>query len=94
MFSLSNQTRKRGGATAFLGRAGSSAAIAVPPVAEAHKKILIVEPTIADEISGDTCNRRAFRTGRNSLQDAIPNAAAISKPTLHVAKLAGLSLRP
>ena len=33
------------------------------PVAEEHKKILIVEPAVADQITGDKWNRYIFRTG-------------------------------
>ena len=40
------------------------------PVAEENKKILIVEPAVADAITGDKWNRYIFRTGRNSTQDA------------------------
>ena len=58
------------------------------PVAEEHKKILIVEPAVADQITGDKWNRYIFRTGRNSSQDAISNAVAIGKPGVYVATLA------
>ena len=37
------------------------------PVAEEYKKILLVEPAVADSITGDKWNRYIFRTGRNSL---------------------------
>ena len=58
------------------------------PVAEEHKKILIVEPAVADQITGDKWNRYIFRTGRNSSQDAISNAVAIGKPGVFIATLA------
>ena len=58
------------------------------PVAEEHKKILIVEPAVADAITGDKWNRYIFRTARNSSQDAISNAVAIGKPGVHIATLA------
>ena len=71
------------------------AAIAMLPVAEEHKKILIVEPAVADQITGDKWNRYIFRTARNSSQDAISNAVAIGKPGVHVAHArAGLCVRP
>jgi branched-chain amino acid transport system substrate-binding protein len=57
-------------------------------VAEENKKILIVEPAVADQITGDKWNRYIFRTGRNSSQDAISNAVAIGKPGVTVATLA------
>jgi len=71
-----------------IGTSSSAAAIAMLPVAEEHKKILIVEPAVADQITGDKWNRYIFRTGRNSSQDAISNAVAIGKPGVHVATLA------
>ena len=57
------------------------------PVAEEHKKILIVEPAVADQITGDKWNRYIFRTGRNSSQDAISNAVAIGAPGVSIATL-------
>jgi branched-chain amino acid transport system substrate-binding protein len=46
-------------------------ALAMLPVAEEYKKILLVEPAVADSITGDKWNRYIFRTGRSSSQDAI-----------------------
>ena len=71
-----------------IGTTSSAAAIAMLPVAEEHKKILIVEPAVADQITGDKWNRYIFRTARNSSQDAISNAVAIGKPGVTVATLA------
>ncbi len=71
-----------------IGTSSSAAAIAMLPVAEEHKKILIVEPAVADQITGDKWNRYIFRTGRNSSQDAISNAVAIGKAGVTVATLA------
>ncbi|HLJ64653.1 MAG TPA: ABC transporter substrate-binding protein, partial [Stellaceae bacterium] len=51
-------------------------------------KIFIVEPAVADSITGDKWNRYIFRTGRNSSQDAISNAIAIGKAGTVVATLA------
>lgn len=59
-----------------VGTTGSGGALAMLPVAEEHKKILIVEPAVADAITGEKWNRYIFRTGRNSSQDAIAGAAA------------------
>src|SRR6187551_4038317 len=63
-----------------VGTTGSAVALAMLPVAEEYKKILIVEPAVADQITGDKWNRYIFRTARNSSQDAISNAVAIGKP--------------
>jgi branched-chain amino acid transport system substrate-binding protein len=60
-----------------VGTTGSPVALAMLPVAEEYKKILIVEPAVADSITGDKWNRYIFRTGRNSSQDAAANAAAL-----------------
>ena len=59
-----------------IGPVSSGVALAMLPVAEENKKILIVEPAVADSITGDKWNRYIFRTGRNSSQDAAANAAS------------------
>jgi len=60
-----------------VGTTGSPVALAMLPVAEERKKVLIVEPAVADSITGDKWNRYVFRTGRSSYQDALAAAAAI-----------------
>ena len=70
-----------------IGTTASPAALAMLPIAEERKKILIVEPAVADSITGDKWNRYIFRTGRNSSQDAISNAVAIGKPGVTIATL-------
>ena len=71
-----------------VGPTSSGVALAMLPVAEEYKKILLVEPAVADSITGDKWNKYIFRTGRNSSQDAISNAVAIDKPGVTVATLA------
>lgn len=71
-----------------VGPTSSGAALAMLPVAEEYKKILIVEPAVADSITGDKWNRYIFRTGRNSSQDAISNGIALDKPGVSIATLA------
>lgn len=71
-----------------VGGVSSPVAKAMLPVAEEFKKILIVEPAVADSITGEDWNRYIFRTGRNSSQDAISNAVAIAKPGVVIATLA------
>src|ERR1700687_6341586 len=71
-----------------VGTSSSAAPLAMLPVAEEHKKILVVEPAVADDITGSKWNRYIFRTARNSSQDAISNAVAIGKPGVNVATLA------
>jgi branched-chain amino acid transport system substrate-binding protein len=70
-----------------IGTSSSAAALAMLPVAEEHKKILIVEPAVADQITGSKWNRYIFRTARNSSQDAISNAVVIGKPGVSIATL-------
>jgi branched-chain amino acid transport system substrate-binding protein len=70
-----------------IGTTASPAALAMLPIAEERKKVLIVEPAVADQITGDKWNRYIFRTGRNSSQDAISNAVAIGKPGVTIATL-------
>ena len=71
-----------------VGPTASPVALAMLPVAEEYKKILLVEPTVADSITGDKWNKYIFRTGRNSSQDAAANAAALDQPGNVVAVLA------
>ena len=71
-----------------IGPSGSGVALAMLPVAEEYKKILIVEPAVADSITGDKWNKYIFRTGRNSSQDAISNAVAMDKEGTSIAMLA------
>jgi branched-chain amino acid transport system substrate-binding protein len=65
------------GAALAVGTTGSPVALAMLPVAEEAKKILIVEPAVADSITGARWNRYIFRTGRSSYQDALAAAASV-----------------
>jgi branched-chain amino acid transport system substrate-binding protein len=71
-----------------VGPTSSGVALAMLPVAEEYQRILLVEPAVADAITGDKWNRYVFRTGRNSSQDAISNAVALDKPGVSIATLA------
>ena len=71
-----------------IGPTSSGVALAMLPVAEEYKKILLVEPAVADSITGDKWNKYIFRTGRNSSQDAISNAVALDKAGITIATLA------
>ena len=71
-----------------VGPTASPVALAMLPVAEEYKKILLVEPAVADSITGDKWNKYIFRTGRNSSQDAAANAAALDQAGNVVAILA------
>jgi branched-chain amino acid transport system substrate-binding protein len=71
-----------------IGPTSSGVALAMLPVAEEYKKILLVEPAVADAITGERWNRYVFRTGRSSSQDAIANAVAVGKKGTFIATLA------
>ncbi|WP_431276186.1 substrate-binding domain-containing protein [Variovorax ureilyticus] len=71
-----------------VGPTSSGVALAMLPVAEEYKKILLVEPAVADSITGDKWNKYIFRTGRNSAQDAISNAVAVDKEGTSIVMLA------
>ena len=60
-----------------VGSTSSGAALAMLPVAAEYKKILLVEPAVADAITGDKWNRYIFRTSRNSMQDGLAAASTI-----------------
>ncbi|THD73884.1 ABC transporter permease [Thalassobius vesicularis] len=71
-----------------VGPVSSGVALAMLPVAEEYEKILIVEPAVADSITGENWNRYIFRTGRNSSQDAVANAIALGGENVKIATLA------
>ncbi|MDQ2093805.1 substrate-binding domain-containing protein [Rhodalgimonas zhirmunskyi] len=59
------------------------------PIAEEYEKLLIIEPAVADSLTGPDSNRYVFKTSRNSSMDMQAQALAL-KPdaNLHVATLA------
>ncbi|MCH5375786.1 MAG: substrate-binding domain-containing protein, partial [Planctomycetes bacterium] len=59
------------------------------PIAEEYEKLLIVEPAVADSLTGPDSNRYVFKTSRNSSMDMQAQALAL-KPdeNLYVATLA------
>jgi len=71
-----------------VGPTASPVALAMLPIAEEYKKVLLVEPAVADSITGDKWNKYIFRTGRNSSQDAISNAVALDKAGVTIATMA------
>jgi len=76
------------GADLAVGGTSSAVALAMLPVAQDNKKLLIVEPAVSDSITGDKWNRYIFHSGRNSTQDAVANALALGKPGVVIATLA------
>lgn len=71
-----------------VGPTSSAVAMALLSVAEENKKILIVDPAVADAITGEKWNRYIFRTGRNSTMDAIASATVFDKPGVSIATVA------
>jgi branched-chain amino acid transport system substrate-binding protein len=71
-----------------VGTTGSAVALAMLPIAEEYKKVLIVEPAVADQITGEKWNRYIFRTGRSSMQDALAAAATLKDENINIATLA------
>ncbi|NQU63453.1 MAG: substrate-binding domain-containing protein [SAR324 cluster bacterium] len=71
-----------------VGPVSSGVATACLPVAEQFKKILLVEPAVAANITGADWNRYIFRTSRNSYHDGISNALARVKPGTYAMGLA------
>jgi branched-chain amino acid transport system substrate-binding protein len=49
-----------------IGGTSSAVALAMLPVAQDNKKVLIVDAAVADSITGDKWNRYIFRVDRNS----------------------------
>ena len=70
-----------------VGPVNSGIAVAMLPVAQEYKKVLVVEPAVADSITGANWNRYIFRTSRNSTQDGLA-AAATLKGDASIATLA------
>ena len=72
----------------LVGSSSSGDTLAVLPLAEEYEKIMVVEPAVADSITGENWNRYIFRTGRNSSQDSVAAAASIAKDGVKIATLA------
>jgi branched-chain amino acid transport system substrate-binding protein len=60
-----------------VGTSSSGSALAMLPVAKEYKKVLIVEPAVADSITGDKWNRYVFRSARSSMQEALAAASLL-----------------
>ena len=72
----------------LVGSSSSGDTLAVLPLAEEYEKIMIVEPAVADSITGSEFNKYIFRTARNSSQDAYAAAAAIADEGVKIATFA------
>nr|WP_279326006.1 substrate-binding domain-containing protein [Bacillus sp. FJAT-47783] len=76
------------GVDILVGSSSSGDTLAVLPLAEEYEKVMVVEPAVADSITGENWNEYIFRTARNSSQDAIAGAQAIAKEGVKIATLA------
>lgn len=72
----------------LVGSSSSGDTLAVLPLAEEYEKIMVVEPAVADSITGSEFNKYIFRTARNSSQDAVAGAAAIADKGVKIATFA------
>lgn len=72
----------------LVGSSSSGDTLAVLPLAAEYEKIMIVEPAVADSITGSEFNEYIFRTARNSSQDAVAGAAAIAGEGVKIATFA------
>lgn len=72
----------------LVGSSSSGDTLAVLPLALEYKKVMVVEPAVADSITGEAWNKYIFRTARNSSQDAAAGAAAIAQQGTKIATFA------
>ncbi|UII56923.1 substrate-binding domain-containing protein [Cytobacillus spongiae] len=72
----------------LVGSSSSGDTLAVLPLAEEYEKVMVVEPAVADSITGSEFNKYIFRTARNSSQDAVAGAAAIADKGVKIATFA------
>lgn len=77
------------GALIAVGGTSSGVTTAMLPVAAEYEKILLVEPAVADSLTGPDSNRFVFKTSRNSSMDMQAQAKALKPDSnLYVATLA------
>ena len=72
-----------------VGGTSSGVTTAMLPIAQEYEKILLVEPAVADSLTGPDSNRYVFKTSRNSSMDTQAQALALNPDeNLFVATLA------
>lgn len=72
-----------------VGGTSSGVTLGMLPIAEEYERILIVEPAVADSLTGPDSNRYVFKTSRNSSMDMQAQALALNPDeNLYVATLA------
>ncbi|MCY0875879.1 MAG: substrate-binding domain-containing protein [Firmicutes bacterium] len=70
------------------GLVNSASAIAVEPFAERYRKVLMIGPAVADEITGADYNPFVFKVSPNSFMESKAAVDAIAKKGATVAQLA------
>jgi branched-chain amino acid transport system substrate-binding protein len=75
--SLLEQAYNDEGVDLAAGYTFSASALAALDVAKESKKILMIEPAVADEITGIKGNRYIFRSSRSGMQDILSALAAL-----------------
>ncbi len=77
------------GALIAVGGTSSGVTLSMLPIAEEYEHILLVEPAVADTLTGPDSNRYVFKTSRNSSMDMQAQALALNPDdNLYVATLA------
>jgi len=72
-----------------VGGTSSGVTMGMLPIAEEYKRILLIEPAVADSLTGPDSNRYVFKTSRNSSMDMQAQALALNPDkNLYVATLA------
>lgn len=72
-----------------VGATSSGVTTGMLPIAEEYERIFIVEPAVADSLTGPDSNRYVFKTSRNSSMDMQAQALALQPDeNLYVATLA------
>lgn len=72
-----------------VGGTSSGVTLGMLPIAEEYERILLVEPAVADSLTGPDSNRYVFKTSRNSSMDMQAQAIALNPDeNLYVATLA------
>lgn len=85
---LAEQAITEWNADIIQGTVSSGIALQIIPVVEQYKKIFMVEPAAADQITGENFSKYVFRTGSNTSQDAMAGAVGATKLGKKVYQLA------
>lgn len=70
------------------GTVSSGIALQIIPVIDQYKKIFMIEPAAADNLTGEAFSKYVFRTGSNTSQDALAGAVGATKLGKKIVQLA------